>query len=159
MTHVPNTMPVVAALPVADAQTVTLDTHGSWRVEHESDGHDRCGPKGVTRELDYRVKVSGAPALLDDQGFLIDWQDIRRYFIQKFTRLGHFPSCEQIAVHAVRDIATDMLKGRCSAVEVTIGFHGGAAELTAKWEAPPGWWQYAEEQARIAGLTQGHRSL
>lgn len=150
MTHrIPNTFPTPAVVPTADAQSVTLDTHGSWHVEHESDGHDRCGPKDATRVLDYRVKVSGAPALLDDQGFLIDWQDIRRYFVTNYTNLGHFPSCEQIAVHAVRDIATGMLRGRCSAVEVTIGFHGGAADLTARWDAPPGWWQYAEEQQRL----------
>lgn len=147
--HVPNTAPTLATLPVADAQFVTLKTHGSWRVEHEHEAHDRCGPKGVTRQLDYTVTARGAPASLDDQGFLLDWQEVRRYFVETFSSVGHFPSCEQIAIRAVRDIAA-MLHGRCAGIEVTVGFHGGAAELTAQWSAPEGWWQYVAEADRYA---------
>lgn len=145
--HVPNTAPLVATMPIADAQSVTMTTKGSFHVEHESEAHDRCGPKGVTRQLDYTVTVTGAPASLDVQGFLIDWQDVRRYFAETYSRVGHFPSCEQIAIHAVRDIAA-MLPGRCGGVTATVGFHGGAAELTAVWRAPDGWWQYGVEMMR-----------
>ena len=147
--HVPKTAPLPAQMPTADAQSLRMTVKGSFHVEHESEAHQRCGPKGATRQLDYSVTVVGIPALLDADGFLIDWQAIRHYFPATFTNVGHFPSCEQIAVRAVRDIAA-LMPGRLSAVSVTTGFHGGPAEMTAEWYAPDGWWQCAVETERWA---------
>lgn len=140
----------VATTPTPDPQSLTMTVRGGFHVEHEAEAHDRCGPKGATRVLDYSVRVTGAPAFLDAQGFLIDWQAVRRYFPATFGKVGHFPSCEEIACRAVADIA-NLLPGRLAAVEVTVGFHGGPADMTARWEAPPGWWQStAEHMAHAA---------
>ena len=146
--HVPNTAPLLATMPVADAQSLRMTTRGSFRVRHERDATDRCGPKGATRQLDYTVTVVGIPALLDENGFLLDWQTIRNYFPKTFSSVGHFPSCEQLAVRAVRDIAA-LMPGRLSSVSVTVGFHGGPAEMTATWDAPDGWWQCVVETERL----------
>jgi hypothetical protein len=147
--HTPKTAPVLAVMPIADAQMLRMATKGSFHVDHEADAQDRCGPKGATRQMDYTVTVESMPAMLDDQGFLIDWQAIRRYFPAEFTKVSHFPSCEQIAVKAVRDIA-NMLPGKLGSVTVTVGFHGGPAEMTAIWNAPAGWFQCVVETERYS---------
>lgn len=148
-TRFPKTAPVAALLPVADAQNLKLVVRGNFHVHHEHDADDRCGPKGATRQMDYTVTVKSIPALLDEQGFMIDWQDVRNYFNRTYATVGHFPSCEQIACQAVRDIG-NLLPGKLSYVSVTVGFHGGPAEMTAEWQAPEGWYQCLLEQEHYA---------
>jgi hypothetical protein len=144
MSHFPKTAPLAATVLAAHAQTLTMTVRGSFHVQHEAEAHDRCGPKGATRQLDWTVSVTSAPAMLDDEGFLLDWQVVRNYFPKTFARVGHFPSCEQIAVRAVHDIAA-LCPGRVSEVTATVGFHGGPADMEAKWTAPAGWWQALAE--------------
>jgi hypothetical protein len=118
---------------VIDPQEVELNTTGTFTVESANDETCRCGPIGTTRTISYRVLVISCPADLDSRGFMVDWQDIDRYFADTFRHLDKFPSCELIAIQAVRDIVSLVGADRCSAVTVIVGTGAIPAGMTARW--------------------------
>lgn len=118
-------------------QELELETTGRFEVT-VIDGADetcRCGVPGSPRNLAYKVVIFSAPEHLDESDFVIDWQVVRDWFLTAFTDLPVFPSCERIACMACSHIA-EMLDGRVSRIEVTIGSGATAAGMKAVWRCP-----------------------
>lgn len=127
---------MTAPVVVIEPDEIELNTVGTFTVESANDETCRCGPIGTTRTISYRVLVVSCPADLDPRGFMVDWQDIDRYFTDTFRHLDKFPSCELIAIQAVRDIVSLVGPERCSAVTVIVGTGAIPAGMTARWSRP-----------------------
>jgi hypothetical protein len=125
--------PVCAVEP----QVLELETTGTFVIERAGDENGRCGLTGSPRILAFKVVVASHPSFLNEQGFIIDWQEIHDYFADTFREVAVFPSCERIACQACTDIGT-RLGHRCLGLEVTIGSGPTAAGMTAVWRRPRG---------------------
>lgn len=112
---------------------LTLQRQGTFSVGECGDDTTQCGMRG-TRRLNYHVSITSTEKQLDEHGFIIDNNEVQRYFDEKFYRLDRFLSCEAIACQATQDLRTLVGRRRCTSVTVTIapGEHAG---LTAEWSA------------------------
>lgn len=118
-------------------QELELETTGRFEVTviPGADESCRCGLPGSPRNLAYKVLIVSHPEFLDENGFIIDWQVVRDWFLTAFTSQQVFPSCERIACMACTHIAR-LLDGRVSRIEVTIGSGVSAAGMKAVWYRP-----------------------
>lgn len=116
-------------------QTIELETTGHFVVEAAVDESSRCGTLGSPRRIAYKVVITSAPEHLDANGFIIDWQEIRNYFVETYRNVTVFPSCERIACQACTDIV-ERLGACCLALDVTIGSGERPAGMTARWVGP-----------------------
>lgn len=98
------------------------------------DESTRCGPVGSPRNLAYKVVIHSSPEFLDEQGFIVDWQDVKMWFETAFTARLVFPSCERIACEACTYIV-GLLHGRVHRVEVTIGSGATPAGMKSIWRS------------------------
>lgn len=115
---------------------LTLARRGIFRVGECGDDTTQCGLRG-TRRLNYHVSITSTEKQLDRNGFIIDNNEIERYFYEKFARVDRFLSCEEIACQATMDLRKLVGARRCTAVRVTIAPDGIPAGLTAEWSAKP----------------------
>src|SRR5712664_3592271 len=110
-----------------------LESHGTFLVGASKDDSCRCGPLYSSRQLWYKARVVTTPDKLNEKGFVIDWQDVNKYFKQMFSQeLDTFPSCERIAVQACVDLVK-LLDGRALELCVTIGGTKVPAGMSATW--------------------------
>lgn len=121
-----------AAAPFA---TLRLERNGDWIVTASGDRSRKCGPP-AENHMAYRVFVECPDDALDADGFVIDHNEIQAYFERTFGHVVDFPSCERIAVKAIRDLHELMVSrgSRPCGIEVTVAAFG-AAGITAHWPA------------------------
>jgi hypothetical protein len=117
------------------AQALVMETTGEFTVTRWRAASSRCGLAGSPTTFAFRVRMCGGPHSLDDDGFLVDWQDIHTYFRTRFSRVGRFPSCEQIALRACSDLSK-RYGGRCHRIRVRVAPPGAPAGMTAHWHRP-----------------------
>lgn len=122
-------------MPNAAFATLKLERNGFIDVVATGDASRKCGPPGANR-LSYRVFVECPDDSLDQDGFLIDHNDLGKYFDEVWSKLIDFPSCERIAAKACRDIHDLMIErgSRPCGIEVTVAAFGQAG-ITATWPA------------------------
>lgn len=113
-----------------------METTGRFDVVSAGDISARCGLLGSAMSIAFKVVIASSPAHLDDNGFIIDWQEIHEYFADTYREVAVFPSCERIACRACTDIAA-MLGEKCNSIEVTIGSGKHAAGMKARWSRLP----------------------
>jgi hypothetical protein len=113
---------------------LTLQRQGTFSVGECGDDTTQCGMRG-SRKLNYHVSISSTEKQLDEQGFIIDNNEIQQYFDAKFYSVDRFLSCEQIACQATMDLRKLVGARRCKSVAVTIAPVGIPAGLTAEWSA------------------------
>lgn len=117
-------------------QEIEMELTGLFAIERVGDESKRCGLLGSPRTLQYKVLIISSPSHLNEQGFIIDWQEIKAYFAEAYRELDVFPSCEMIACQACTHIV-EMLGARCTSIEVTIGSGKRAAGMKARWTREP----------------------
>jgi len=94
------------------------------------DDRNQCGSVGE-RRIRYHVAIVGNPSNLNPKGFVLDNNEVQRYFDEKYSKVeGDLPSCELMAMEACEDLAS---RSGCPVrVEVTVGGNPEAG-LTAFW--------------------------
>jgi hypothetical protein len=113
-------------------QQLYLTANGSFRVLGAHTTKFRCGPHKMIRTINYTVKIGSEPKLLDERGFIIDWQDIFQAVAKKFRYVGDFPSCETFAAEILA-LVYGMLGSRCTSLTVDVGINGLPAHMTAEY--------------------------
>lgn len=109
---------------------------GRFRVNFKGPNTNQCGQKNVTRELRYKVEITGDDTVLDQQGFIIDNNDIDRYFQEKYgVEDGfEFQSCENIAQEACKAFR-GRLGHRRGLKKICVTVSGSdVASLSATWK-------------------------
>lgn len=120
---------------VIKPQTLYLTANGSFRVLSAKHTTVRCGPHKMMRTIQYTVKIGSRPDLLDNRGFIIDWQDIFQAVAKRFRYVTQFPSCETFA-QEILVLVFHMLESRCTSLSVDVGINGLPAHMSAEY-APP----------------------
>lgn len=107
---------------------------GQFDVYWTHDNTTQCGQAGTER-LAYDVRIEANDRCLDENGFIIDNNDIDGYFKRKYRRVRKFESCEKIAMVACEEIRAMLGDKPFRSIEVTIA-GSKMARLTAKWVRP-----------------------
>ena len=115
-----------------EPQQLYLTANGSFRVLGARKTQFRCGPHKMIRTINYTVKIGSEPKLLDDRGFIIDWQDIFQAVAKRFRYVDNFPSCEKFAAEILA-LVYSMLGSRCTSLTVDVGINGLPAHMTAEY--------------------------
>lgn len=115
---------------------LTLTRKGSFTVGECHDDTTQCGMRG-SRNLHYSVAITSTERQLDSQGFIIDNNEIQRYFDEQYRKVARFLSCEEIACAACEGLKKLVGSRRCRSIAVTIAPYGTPAGLTAEWSASP----------------------
>lgn len=113
-------------------QALYLTATGSFRVLGAKHTNFRCGPHKMIRTINYTAKIGSRPDLLDERGFIIDWQDIFQAVAKRFRYVGQFPSCETFASEILA-LVFSMLGSRCTSLTVDVGINGLPAHMTAEY--------------------------
>ena len=122
----------MVATQKAVPQQMYLTANGSFRVLSARKTQFRCGPHKMIRTINYTVKIGSRPELLDERGFIIDWQDIFQAVAKKFKYVDNFPSCEKFAAEILA-LVFSMLGSRCTSLTVDVGINGLPAHMTAEF--------------------------
>lgn len=85
---------------------------GSFSVNASKDRTLKCGPIDENTMV-YTVVLTTTCDQLDARGFIVDHQDIHAYFKHTFSDVEVFPSCELIAMKALRDLCA-MVRKSCN---------------------------------------------
>lgn len=115
--------------------TLTLERNGTVDVVATGDVSRKCGPIGANT-LAFRVFVECPDTCLDDDGFVIDHNELQAYFDRTWGKVTDFPSCERIAKQAIRELHDLMVEkgSHPCRIEVTVAAFGQAG-ITAHWPA------------------------
>lgn len=110
----------------------TLSRHGSFAVESPR-RDSQCGNIG-TDVLTYRVTVRGVEADLNASGWLLDNNDVPRYFQSRWHSVDVFPSCERLARTACLDLADLIRSNGGNAAYIAVSVSGiPGSEITCEW--------------------------
>jgi hypothetical protein len=117
--------------------SLVIERHGDFAVTFKGSNASQCGALG-TQILRYVVRITGSEDHLTDQGFIIDNNDIHRYFVNTYKDVQDFESCERIATKACRDFKAMFGVGplsnvHVSEIAVTVG-GSPQAGITATWK-------------------------
>lgn len=112
------------------ALAITLKRTGVFSV-HAEDYSGQCGRLGQT-VVRYNVIVRGNK--LNPQGWLLDNTDIPSYFETTFRNVQRFPSCEEMAQTACKDLCAMAEKGGAFPDYVRVGITViEDSEISAEW--------------------------
>lgn len=121
--------------------TVSLNREGSFHVNCVGDDSTQCGIRGSTRTLFYKVFIRGREDCLTPEGFIIDNNDVQKYFEETYQHcdVETFPSCETMACRAVRSFHGMFGQGQLANVKVnhirvSISGNPQAVNPTAEWQ-------------------------
>lgn len=103
---------------------LTLRREGQFQVEATEDRDTQCGIMGTSR-FDYRVEVTCRETALDENGFIVDQLEIHKAMQEKYRMMFRLPSCEELAIHAAKMIAS--MCREIERVSVTISPMQGAS--------------------------------
>lgn len=107
---------------------LTIERMGYFVVNPLAEQRDVCGLPD-NNVLHYKVSIDATPAQLDSRGFIIDNNDIHKYFLG-YKKTPIFRSCELIALDACNYFARK-LKGFVT-IRVSISGNPQAAWLTSE---------------------------
>lgn len=82
---------------------VCIEREGTFAVGWQHSHNHQCGNVGLD-VLKYRVCIKADPTNIgNDEGYILDNNDLPRYFKTKYAHVKDFVSCEHIVQVAVRD--------------------------------------------------------
>ena len=140
---------------------------GEFEINWTPNNENQCGLRRTTPEqskLWYEVTVVGDDRHLDEQGFIVDQFVIHKMFLDTFTNIPVFPSCEGVSSMACRKL-WELLGPTCptgqrvwnvvvvvGAVDPTDGSHW--AGITAEMPDDPDPARKAKRRVRRERLVQ-----
>lgn len=103
---------------------------GVFTVNPHAEAVHHCGvPRNF--DLHYIVEIETSDDHLDQNGFIIDNNEVHQYFAQTYRYISVFKSCELIAMEACEHFCR-RVKG-LDAITVSVSGRPGAAWLTSSW--------------------------
>lgn len=86
---------------------LAMTRRGEVEVAWTPFNENQCGlrrEKPAPSKLWYEVVIDGDSRHLDPQGFIVDQFEIHRVFLDHFTKIEVFPSCEGVSSTACREL-------------------------------------------------------
>lgn len=114
-------------------QFMSLHRTGQFNVNLYAEDSTQCGFHRGDRTCFFDVRIDSTSDCLDANGFILDNNEVQKYFDRVYATAEVFPSCELIALRAIADLRDLMGHDRCYGVEVTIR-PGDYAGITARQE-------------------------
>jgi len=106
---------------------MTLERNGSFMVNDKAEDHAQCGFRRGDRQVFFEVVIESDSACLDENGFILDNNEVQHYFDRTYSDVEVFQSCESIAIRAIDDLREIMGYDRVFSIRCTIkpGTHAG----------------------------------
>lgn len=102
---------------------ITIKRKGSFPVGWTHSHDHQCGQKG-TSILHFKVEIQAKHIDLNPNGWIIDNNDIVRYFEEKYKHVKDFLSCEHISMQACRDLYQIIRDGGARARHIAVSTTG-----------------------------------
>ena len=112
--------------------SLSLHRTGSFNVNRDAEDSTQCGFARGNRTCWFDVTIRSMNQL-DENGFLIDNNEVQHYFDRTYAGVTSFKSCETIALRAVNDLRDIVGHDRCLSIKVEIK-PGDYAGITAESE-------------------------
>lgn len=118
---------------------ISIQREGNFAIGWEHSHNHQCGNVGLN-VLRYRVEIWANHDQLSHDGYILDNNDIPKYFDKKYRDVTDFVSCEKICMFAVREFmqkfGTDKNYYAESITRIKVSIQGiSDSWISAEWVA------------------------